>query len=487
MNVKCGIILVEKVTRVGNANTTLQEQADAAKSGVGYVTVVVIIASLGGLLFGYDTGVISGANGFLQSEFHMSAAVTGLVSSSIDLGAMLGVLIAGYLGDTLGRKKTLMIAGLTFVLCSLLTAFANSVAMLVIGRFCGGVGIGLASLLSPLYIAEIAPPKIRGRLVGSNQLAIVTGIFIVYFVNAAIVSTHATAWNQTTGWRWMFGMGVIPGVIFFCLLFFVPESPRYLATREKYNQAFDILYRVNGQEKATAELAEIRGSIADVKDSFFKELFSPGIRKALLIGVLLAIFQQFTGTNAVGYYAPMIFKAAGAGTNASFYDTVWIGAIKVLFVIVLMLIVDRAGRKRLLVWNGWAMAVFLVILGIAFSMPHMLTWLVLSLVFLHTIAYELSWGGGVWIVLSEIYPTKIRGRTMAIASFALWFATYLVAQFFPILLQAIGGTWTFWVFAAFCIVMAVFMHKAVPETSGKTMERIQADWMGGEHSTTLDR
>ncbi|GMA62870.1 sugar porter family MFS transporter [Alicyclobacillus fastidiosus] len=461
------------------ANTTLNESSDA-KPGLGFVVVVVIIASLGGLLFGYDTGVIAGANGFLKTEFHMTAAMTGLVSSSIDLGAMVGVLIAGFLGDKLGRKKSLMVAGITFVLCSLITAFAGGVSTLVIGRFLGGVGIGLASLLSPLYIAEIAPAKIRGRLVGTNQLAIVSGIFIVYFVNAAIVATHSATWNQTIGWRWMFSMGVIPGMIFFLLLFFVPESPRYLVTRGRDENALSILARVNGVAQAKRDIKDIRDSIQVVPDSFFKEVSTPGIRKALGIGILLAIFQQFTGTNAVGYYAPMIFKAAGAGTNASFYDTVLIGAIKVLFVIVLMVIVDRVGRKRLLVWNGWFMALFLAILGVAFALPHMMTWLVLGLVFLHTIAYELSWGGGVWIVLSEIYPTSIRGRAMSIASFMLWFATYLVAQFFPILLQAVGGTLTFWIFAVFCIMMALFMKKAVPETSGKTMERIQADWVDGD-------
>lgn len=462
-----------------NVNTAGQNLG-RTEASIGFVTVVVIIASLGGLLFGYDTGVIAGANEFLQTEFHLTAAMTGLVSSSIDLGAMVGVLLAGFLGDSLGRKKALMIAGVTFIVCSLITAASNGVAMLVIGRFLGGIGIGLASLLSPMYIAEIAPARIRGRLIGSNQLAIVTGIFIVYFVNAAIVSSHTAVWNQTIGWRWMFAMGVIPGLIFFLLLFFVPESPRFLVTRGKDDNALGILSRVNGTDQAKQDLNAIRESIKEVPGSFWKEIMSPGIRKALGIGVLLAIFQQFTGTNAVGYYAPMIFKAAGAGTNASFYDTVWIGVIKVVFVIVLMVIVDRVGRKRLLVWNGFFMAFFLALLGIAFALPQMITWLVMGLVFFHTIAYELSWGGGVWIVLAEIYPNSIRGRAMSIASFALWFATYLVAQFFPILLQAIGGTFTFWIFAVFCIIMAIFMKRVVPETSGKSMERIQSDWIHGE-------
>ncbi len=446
-------------------------------ASLGFITIVVMIASLGGLLFGYDTGVIAGANDFLKSEFHLNAGMTGLVSSSIDLGAMVGVVVAGILGDAIGRKKALMVAGLTFIICSLITASANGVVLLVLGRFLGGIGIGLASLLSPMYIAEIAPAKIRGRLIGSNQLAIVTGIFIVYFVNAAIVSTHSTVWNQTEGWRYMFAMGVIPGLIFFFLLFFVPESPRFQMKRNQEEAAMHTLSRVNGTEKARIEVNLIRESLQIVPDSFFQEITSPGIRKALGIGVLLAIFQQFTGTNAVGYYAPMIFKAAGAGVNASFYDTVWIGAIKVVFVIVLMLIVDRIGRKRLLVWNGYFMAIFLGLLGVVFALPHMITWLVMGLVFLHTIAYELSWGGGVWIVLAEIYPNSIRGRAMSIASFALWFATYLVAQFFPILLQAVGGTITFWIFAVFCVIMAMFMKRKVPETSGKSMESIQADWV----------
>jgi len=273
----------------------------------------------------------------------------------------------------------------------------------------------------------------------------------------------------------MFGMGMVPALLFFLLLFFVPKSPRYLVTKGFEDRALSVLQRVAGSGQARADLEAIRQSVHEVTPSFRKDMQNPGIRKALWIGILLAIFQQFTGTNAVGYYAPLIFKAAGAGTNAALYETVIVGAIKVVFVIVLMLIVDRLGRKRLLVTNGWAMAVFLTALGIAFAMPHIITWLVLGLVFLHTIAYELSWGGGVWIVLSEIYPNAIRGRAMSIASFALWFATYLVAQFFPILLHSIGGSWTFFIFAAFCVIMAIFMKRVVPETSGKTMERIQSD------------
>lgn len=456
--------------------------AKGEDSSLSFVVLVVTVAALGGLLFGYDTGVISGAIGFLKTQFHMSASLTGLVSSSIDLGAMIGVLIAGFLGDKFGRRRALMFAGVLFVLSSMVAAAASNITLLVLGRILGGLGVGLASLLSPLYIAEIAPAKIRGRLIGANQLAIVTGIFIVYFVNAAIVSTHSQDWSQTVGWRWMFGMGVIPGLIFFVLLFLVPESPRYLVAKGKNEAALAILKRVSGSGNAARELDNISESVRIVPDTFLKEVLSPGIRKALFIGVILAVFQQFTGTNAVGYYAPMIFKAAGAGSNASFYDTVWIGAIKVVFVIILMLIVDRIGRKRLLVWNGVFMAVFLAILGWAFSMPHIVTWLVLTLVFAHTIAYELSWGGGVWIVLSEIYPTTIRGRAMSIASFALWGATYLVAQFFPILLKHIGGTYTFWVFAIACVVMAVFMKRVVPETSGKSMERIQKEWVSGEES-----
>ncbi len=452
----------------------------ARPSNTRFVSLVSGVAAIGGFLFGYDQGVISGAIGFLQTQFHMDSSLEGFVSASIPLGAMLGVLIAGFLSDRLGRKPVLLLAGLLFVASSLGAAAANSVAVLVIARIVGGIGIGVASMLSPLYISEISPASIRGRLVGTNQLGVVLGIFIVYIVNAVIANIHTHAWDQAYGWRWMFGVGAIPGIIFFILLFWVPESPRYLLKQGHEARALAVLEKINGAVVAQAELAQITTSLREESEvnGLWRELMRRGIRVALLVAVVLAAMQQFTGTSAVAYYAPIIFKQGGAGDNAALIETVLIGAIKVIFTIVLMLLVDRVGRRRLLLIGASMMAIFLSILGVSFEAATVSIGVVLAFILLHTVAFELSWGGGVWIVISEIFPTRIRGRAMAIGSFVLWGATYLVTQFFPVMMSHLGASITFWVFALMCIIMFLFTLRFVPETKGKSLEQIQRDWTG---------
>ncbi|WP_051322183.1 sugar porter family MFS transporter [Alicyclobacillus contaminans] len=443
-----------------------------------YVALVTGVAAIGGFLFGYDQGVISGAIGFLQTQFQMSPGVTGFVSASIPLGAMIGVLVAGFLSDRAGRKPVLLLAGVLFVISSLGCAAANSVAMLVLSRLIGGLGIGVASMVSPMYISEISPARIRGRLVGTNQLGVVLGILIVYIVNAVIANVHTQTWDQLVGWRWMFGVGAIPGLLFFILLFWVPESPRFMVQQGQRNRAFAVLRRINGTNLAHTELDTIASSLEAEKQQSgrLSELFQRGLRVALLVAVVLAVMQQFTGVSAVAYYAPIIFRDSGAGANASLIETVFIGALKVIFTVVLMFLIDRVGRRSLLLMGSAAMAVFLIALGVSFAMPHISVGLVLACILLHTIAFELSWGGGVWIIISEIFPTRIRGRAMAIGSFALWGATYLVTQFFPVMMHHFGATVTFWVFALMCILMYLFTLRFLPETKGKTLEEIQAHW-----------
>ncbi|WP_067929483.1 sugar porter family MFS transporter [Alicyclobacillus shizuokensis] len=443
-----------------------------------YVALVTGVAAIGGFLFGYDQGVISGAIGFLQTQFHMSSGVTGFVSASIPLGAMLGVLVAGFLSDRAGRKPVLLLAGVLFVISSLGCAAANSVGVLVLSRLIGGLGIGVASMVSPMYISEISPARIRGRLVGTNQLGVVLGILMVYIVNALIANLHTQTWDQLIGWRWMFGMGAIPGILFFILLFWVPESPRFMVQQGQKERAFTVLSRINGMALAHAELDNISTSLEAEKQhgGHLSELFKRGLRVALLVAVVLAVMQQFTGVSAVAYYAPIIFRDSGAGANASLIETVFIGALKVIFTVVLMLLIDRVGRRSLLLIGSAAMAIFLIALGVSFAMPHISVGLVLACILLHTIAFELSWGGGVWIIISEIFPTRIRGRAMAIGSFALWGATYLVTQFFPVMMHHFGATVTFWVFALMCILMFLFTLRFLPETKGKTLEEIQAHW-----------
>ncbi|WEG10755.1 sugar porter family MFS transporter [Pullulanibacillus sp. KACC 23026] len=443
-----------------------------------FVSLVAGIAAIGGLLFGYDQGVISGAVGFLQTQFQMNEGLLGFVSACIPLGAMAGVIIAGITSDKFGRKPILLAAGLLFVISSLGCAFTQTVAILILARIIGGLGVGVASLLVPLYISEISPARIRGRLVGTNQLGIASGIFVVYIVNAIIANTHTQNWDQTIGWRWMFGVGAIPGILFFILLFWVPESPRYLLKKGEQTEAKAVLERINGPFVAKAEMTAINAALRDESKSpgFVGELVKKGFKIAMLVAVVLAAMQQFTGTSAVAYYAPIIFKQSGAGANAALIETIMIGAIKVIFTIVLMLLVDRVGRKRLLMIGAAGMAICLIIVGGVFEATHIIGWLVLAMVLLHTVAFELSWGGGVWIVISEIFPTRIRGRAMAMASFVLWGATYLVTQFFPVLLKHAGSSMTFWIFALMCIIMFLFTWRMVPETKGKTLEDIQAEW-----------
>lgn len=451
-----------------------------------YVILIVIIAALGGLLFGYDQGVISGAINFIGSQFKMSDSLLGFVSGSIPLGAMVGCIIAGFMADKVGRKLVLFLAAGLFVLSSLGCAFANSVALLIIFRLIGGLGVGMASTLVPLYIAEIAPRRIRGTMVGGYQLAVASGIFVVYVVNALIANTHTLLWNQQAGWRWMFAAGAIPGIIFFILLFLIPESPRYLVKSGKINQAENVLTKVQGEAGSiNRQIGDIRDSLEEESKGFWGELFRKGFRMAFFVAIVAAIMQQLTGVSAVAYYAPVIFKAAGAGTNASLIETVLIGLVKVIFVIVFMLLVDKIGRKKLLLWGAAAMALCLFGLSLAFAtnpFSRIVDAVILALILLHTIAFELSWGGGAWVLISEIFPNRIRGRASSLASCILWLATYLVTQFFPVMLSKLGSAWTYVIFGLFCVLMFLFTKYMIPETKEKSLEQIQKDWLTGQQN-----
>jgi SP family arabinose:H+ symporter-like MFS transporter len=456
--------------KVGNNNDSQDKQSS-------FLFVVVTIAALGGLLFGYDQGVISGAVNFLQAHFHMSTGLTGLVSGCIPLGAMVGCLIAGFLSDKVGRKLVLFIAGLLFVAGSLFCAFTGSVSILIVGRLVGGLGVGMASTLVPLYISEIAPVSIRGRLVGAYQLAVASGMFIVYIVNAIIANTHTVQWNQATGWRCMFAAGAIPGILFFILLFLVPESPRYLVKKGDQAQAREVLTKIGGAKEAEVELKGIKESLSQGNGSLGM-LFKKGFRTALVIALVLAVMQQLTGVSAVAYYAPLIFEKTGMSTNSALVETIILGAVKVAFVFGLMVLIDR-GRKRLLLYGSAGMGICLFILAAIFtrsSFSQVIDILILVMVLVHTIAFELSWGGGVWIVISEIFPNSIRGRATSIASATLWLATYAVTQLFPMMLHGLGGSLTFLIFGAFCVIMFIFTLKWLPETKGKSLEEIQAYW-----------
>lgn len=442
---------------------------------VGYAYKIAIVAAVGGLLFGYDTAVIAGAIGFIQKQYQLSAAMMGWIASCALLGCIVGAMISGYLSDKLGRKKVLIVAAILFAISSVGTFIPHDLYVFVIFRIVGGLGIGIASMISPMYITECAPADIRGRLVSINQLGIVTGILLIYFVNAGIANLHDEAWNIAIGWRWMFGSGVIPSIIFLVLLLIIPESPRWLAQVGRGDEAKNILEKINGTAKAKEEFEEIQQALKAEKSSF-ADLFAPGLRIALFIGILLSIFSQVTGINAIMYYAPEIFKSTGDGSSSALLQTILVGVVNVLFTIVAIKYVDKAGRKKLLMIGTAGMAICLAIIGSAFFMGAVKGYLILITILIYIAFFALSLGPLTFVVIAEIFPNKSRGKAMSICLFFLWTAVYFVSQFFPIFLESIGSAYTFWLFMIMSIIAFVFVWKIVPETKGKSLEEIEKIW-----------
>jgi MFS transporter, SP family, arabinose:H+ symporter len=444
------------------------------RSNIGFVSLVSIVAAVGGLLFGYDTAVISGAIQFLQLKFSLNNFMVGWTVSSLIVGAAIGTGFAGKISDRFGRKKALILAAILFSIGSILSALVNNFSLFVIFRMIGGLGIGISSVQSPLYIAEIAPARVRGRLVSLNQLAVVTGIFAVYFLNLGIANRGSLAWNISTGWRWMLGFGVIPGLLFFMLLLLVPESPRWLQLKGRDEEAFQILTKVLGKEEAKKELEKIKPT-CEKGCSSVNQIFKPGLRKALMIGVVLAVLQQVTGINAIMYYAPEIFKQAGAAQNSSLVETVLVGIINLIFTVVSLWLVDKLGRKVLLLIGTSIMTISLAVIGFAFRTGSAGSW-VLLFILLYVAAFAISMGPIVWLVIAEIFPNRVRGVASSIASVALWMADFLVSQNFPVMLNTIGSALTFWIFGILSAFTFFFTLKIVPETKGKSLEEIETIW-----------
>ncbi len=447
-----------------------------------YVYKATVVAAVGGLLFGYDTAVVAGAIGFIEKLYNLSPTMKGWIASCALIGCVIGAMFAGTLSDKVGRKKMLVLSGILFAISSIGIAIPLSLSWFVFFRLIGGIGIGVASMLAPMYIAEIAPADIRGRLVSVNQLGIVTGILLIYFVNASIAGWHNEAWNVSTGWRWMFGSGVIPSIIFLVMLFFVPESPRWLASKERWNEAEDILTKINGQQKAQQELSEIKETL-NIEVGTFSEIFKPGIRKALLIGVVLCIFSQVTGINAIMYYAPEIFKSTGDATGSALMQTVLVGIINVLFTLVAIKYVDNWGRRALLLAGTAGMAVCLTIVGAAFHFDMAKGYLVLIAILAYIAFFAVSLGPLAFVVIAEIFSNRNRGKAMSVSIFFLWISVYVVSQSFPMLLSSIGSDYTFWIYMVMAILAFFFVLKLVPETKGKSLEEIEKYWMHAEDKT----
>jgi len=458
----------------------MQTNDKTDRGSTSYLVRTCLVATLGGLLFGYDTAVISGAIGFLQQHFELDAAMKGWAASSALVGCFVGVAFAGEINDRLGRRTALLIAAVLFLLSAIGTAFPRTFTEFIIFRAIGGLGVGIASMTSPMYIAEISPARIRGRMVSLNQFAIVSGMLVVYFVNYFIAGQGDETWNATTGWRWMFGSEAIPALLLFGLMLLVPESPRFLFKQGKEEKARRVLERVEGAAHAESEIRAIRAALAEESGSLM-QLMQPGMRVILVIGVLLAVLQQVTGINVMLYYGPEIFKQTGVGLDAALLWTIVMGGCMVLFTLVAVWTVDKIGRKPLMIAGAAGMGLCLAATGLAFHFHQAGTW-VLVFILGYIACFSLSVGPVVWVILSEIFPTKIRGRAMAIATFCLWVANFIVSQTFPMmdgnpwLVEKFNHGFPFWIYAGFCVVLVVVMARLVPETKGRTLEELEHLW-----------
>jgi sugar porter (SP) family MFS transporter len=435
---------------------------------------ISIIAAIGGLLFGFDTGVISGALLFLKKDLNANAVAQEWIVSVLLLGAILGAILSGYLADKISRKWTKVISGCIYVVGALGCAFAVSIPMLIGFRFILGLSVGTASFVAPLYISEVSPPRVRGGLVSFNQLMITAGILLAYLVNFAFAS-------MPDGWRWMLGVGAIPGAALAIGMLTVPRTPRWLMEHGKEKEARDVLKRLRGSDPDAdidGEIAEIREAQETENATTIRDLLRPNIRPLIWIGAGLAIFQQFVGINTVIYYAPTILSNTGLTDSASITQTVFVGVTNVVFTIVAVLLLDRVGRRRLLLIGTVGLTVAIIFLGVFFASPwlqHNASYLALVALIVYIAAFAVGLGPVFWLMISEIYPTGIRSKAMSLATVLNWAANFLVAGTFLSLIALISRQGTFFVFGALGILAILFFVWKVPETKDKSLEQLQGE------------
>lgn len=435
-----------------------------------YVILISVVAALGGLLFGFDTAVISGTINFIQPYFGLSEAELGWTVSSLLFGCIAGVFLAGKAGDRYGRKKVLMAAALLFFFSAIGSASAHSLSIFLIARILGGIAVGVASILSPMYIAELAPAKYRGTLVSLNQLAIVIGILVAFFSNYLLVGTGEN------NWRWMLLVMAAPAVLLFFSLFLVPESPRWLVAKNRNEDALNVLVKTSGKEFASAELKEIEETLKNQEESTFSDLLAPKIKPLLFIGIILAVFQQITGINTIMYYAPKIFANVGQSNDSALLQTILIGGTNLVFTLVAMVLIDRFGRKLLIVIGSTGMMLMLTGLSALYFTSHTSGVLVLVFILGYIAFFAASLGPALWVVAAELFPNRLRSKGMSIAIVSLWIACTIVSIAFPIMLEKLSGGITFLIFALICMANLVYVLKYVPETKGKTLEELEKEF-----------
>ena len=456
--------------------------------GLGYVIFMAVVAAIGGILFGYDTAVISGTTEMVKSQFGLSDAGEGWYVGCALIGSIAGVLCAGALSDYLGRKKTMLISAALFSISAIGCAVCGSFDGLVVYRIIGGVGIGIVSIVSPIYISEVAPAKMRGTLVSLYQLAVTVGFLFAYMANWMIdanidptITGDVSLWDKmmhSEAWRGMLGSETLPALLFFFIIFFIPESPKWLLVKGMETKAAGILGRIYGsQEEVANEIAVTNASLAgDENKGKWSDLLKPGILVAVIAGSAIAILGQFMGVNAVLYYGPKIFTTAGF--DNPMFSTVLVGVVNCVTTVLAVFIIDRVGRKNLIYWGVSGMILCLLAIGVYFAWGDALglgNIFMLTFFLAYVFCTAISICAVVFVLLSEMYPNSVRGRAMSIAGFALWIGTYLIGQLTPILLGW-SEAGTFFLFAVMCVPYMLIMWKVIPETTGKTLEEIEAFW-----------
>ena len=458
---------------------------------LGYLVFLSVVAALGGFLFGYDTAVISGTIAQVTEQFGLDALQQGWYVGCALIGSIIGVLFAGILSDKFGRKSTMILSAILFSTSAIGCAVSTDFNQLVIYRIIGGVGIGVVSIISPLYISEVAVAQYRGRLVSLYQLAVTIGFLGAYLVNYQLLGYSMSNPDVSTGWwnlvfvsevwRGMLGMETLPAIMFFIIIFFIPESPRWLILKGKEEKATNILERIyTSSKEALFQLTETKSVLSSESKSEWKLLLQPGIRKAVIIGVCIAVLGQFMGVNAVLYYGPSIFENAGLSGGDSLFYQVLVGLVNTLTTVLALVIIDKIGRKKLVYYGVSGMVISLVLIATYFIYGE--SWGISSIFLLifflfYVFCCAVSICAVVFVLLSEMYPTRVRGLAMSIAGFALWIGTYLIGQLTPWMLQNLTPAGTFILFAIMCVPYMLIVWKLVPETTGKSLEEIERYWM----------
>jgi sugar porter (SP) family MFS transporter len=476
---------------------------EPVRANLAYLVPICLVATLGGLLFGYDTGVISGAIEPLTVKFALTDFLKGWASGCVLIGCASGVLLVGPISDRFGRKIAMFLAAAMFLISAIGTTIPRDIWIFIVFRFVGGVGIGIASISTPMYIAEITPAYIRGRMVAVNQIAIVGGIALTSLINYFIAhvkgdpaQAQVQAWLAETGWRWMFATGIAPSIVFGLLLFPLPESPRWLIEKRREHKAREILSKVGGRAYADSESASMALAISGER-STWSELFSSSLRRPLILGISLAILQQITGINVFLYFGATIFKSLSksTGVDAGLLQQIIINGSGVLFTLIAIATVDKWGRRPLMLIGAAGMGLSLLAMGaLAQSRidPAAVSGWMLACIVVYIACFGLSVGPVTWVILSEIYPTAIRGRALGLATFFLWIADYAVTQTFPILdakgswfVRQFNHAFPFYIYAVFCAVLVLLVFKWVPETKGRSLEQIEGDWRGRSKAASL--